>query len=58
MIFSSGIDWLGAAATPLLAVGLLAFCALFVAALIRAPTDNPAQPGSISGRRAKPLMST
>ena len=45
MIFSSGIDWLGAAATPLLAVGLLAFCALFIVALIRAPTDSPAQPG-------------
>ena len=45
MIFSSGIDWLGAAATPLLAVGLLAFCGLFVVALIRAPTDNAAQPG-------------
>jgi uncharacterized membrane protein len=41
MIFSSGIDWLGAAATPLLAVGLLAFCALFIVVLIRAPTEQP-----------------
>ena len=43
MIFSWGIDWLGAGATPLLAV--LVFCALFVVALIRAPTDSPAEPG-------------
>lgn len=45
MNFTSGIDWLGAAATPLLAVGLLAFSALFIAAVIRAPADSPAQPG-------------
>ena len=45
MIFGLGIDWLGAAATPLLVIGLLTFCALFVVALIRAPTDNPGQPG-------------
>ena len=45
MILSSGIDWLGAAATPLLAVGLLVFCALFIVALIRAPTDSPEHPG-------------
>ncbi len=45
MMFSSGIDWLGVAATPVLAVGLLVFCALFIVALIRAPTDSPAQPG-------------
>lgn len=45
MMFSSGIDWLGATATPLLAVGLLVFCALFIVALIRAPIDSPAQPG-------------
>jgi uncharacterized membrane protein len=45
MIFSPEIDWLGAAATPLLAVGLLVFCALFIVALIRAPADSPEQPG-------------
>ena len=45
MVFGSGIDWLGAAATPLLAVGLLVFSALFIVALIRAPTDSPEQPG-------------
>ena len=45
MIFSPGIDWLGAAAPPLLAVGLLVFCALFIVALIRAPAGNPEQPG-------------
>ena len=45
MISSSEIDWLGAAATPLLAVGLLAFCALFIVALVRAPTDSPEQSG-------------
>jgi hypothetical protein len=58
MILSSGIDWLGAAATPLLAAGLLVFCALFIVALICATTDSPAQPGFISGQRAKPSMST
>jgi uncharacterized membrane protein len=45
MIFSPGIDWLGAAATPLLAVGLLVFGALFILTLIRAPADSPGQPG-------------
>ena len=50
MTFGAGIDWLGAVATPLLAVGLLVFCALFIVALIRAPTDSPAQPGGVHHR--------
>jgi len=45
MIFSPGIDWLGAAATPLLTLGLLAFCVLFIVAITRAPVDSPVQPG-------------
>ena len=44
MIFASGIDWLGAAATSLLTVGLLAFFALLIVVL-RAPTDTPEQAG-------------
>ena len=45
MMFAAGTDWLGVAATPLLTAGLLVFSVLLIAALIRAPTDSPEQPG-------------
>jgi len=45
MPYSSAIDWLGIASGPLLAVELLAFCAVVVVALLCSPYDTQERTG-------------
>ena len=45
MPYNSAIDWLGIASGPLLAVELLAFCAVVVGALLCSPYDTQERSG-------------
>jgi hypothetical protein len=49
MMYASAMDWLGVASGPLLAVELLAFCAVVIVALLCSPYDAYERTGAPLG---------